>query len=145
MRPVALSSLTGGQDGDETGPVLTEERRPVVLYPALALLTAVVTPVSPRNLTDPVRAGALRAESEEEGVLGGVQPGDDQLVLPQPGHAGDEDWLGAGGGRGTGQAPGLVVRQTGYPGHHPGRTLLLSLAVVEVEVGQAGVARGEPQ
>ena len=59
VRPVALSSLTGGQDGDETGPVLTEERRPVVLYPALALLTAVVTPVSPRNLTDPVRAGAL--------------------------------------------------------------------------------------
>ena len=55
-------SLTGGEDGGQAPAVLTDERGPIVDYPALLL--PVVTPVSPHDLTAPGLAGHLRAEAQ---------------------------------------------------------------------------------
>ena len=67
----------------------------------------------------------LRAESEDERPLGGVQPGDGQQVVPGPGQAGDED-------QGLGvfwwwNSPGLLVAQSGHPGLNTARDLVTSL------------------
>ena len=67
----------------------------------------------------------LRAESEDERPLGGVQPGDGQQVVPGPGQAGDEDQrLGVFWRR---NSPGLLVAQSGDPGLHTARDLVTSL------------------